>query len=44
MYVYEKRVVVAVPDAPADADADVAKPKKPHPPKVVVNEPKMFRK
>ena len=37
-YVYEKRVAVAVPDAPADAD--VAKPKKPHPPKVVVNEPK----
>ena len=37
-YVYEKRAMVAVPDAPADADE--VKPKKPHPPKVVVNEPK----
>ena len=38
MYVYEKRAMVAVPDAPSDADE--VKPKKPHPPKVVVNEPK----
>ena len=37
-YVYEKKAPVATPDAPVDAD--LVKPKKPQPPKVVVNEPK----